>query len=223
MKETERRSKLGQPGHWEQTFREGDTVLLTAKADWPLLEGDPPGVRRIDRYCNALAARWRKRWEGPLLSRARGAAGPDTPPWEAQMTFRVTLLREDCFSFTVDITESTGAAPRSIRLGEAWSLPEGRPLLLREVLPPGEARRKKLLTQVGEQIEGRLNTGESLFYQDWSQRLPQYLSKERFYLEETGPVLFFPIRSIAPSLEGFPAFPLKNEKSACFFPSPLLS
>lgn len=209
MKEKELRAKLGQPGHWEQVFRDGESVLLTADAVWPLLEGDSPGVRRIDRYCNALATRWRKRWEGPLLARAGAAAGPDTPPWEAAMTFRVTLLRDDCFSFTIDITENTGSAPRRIRIGEAWTLPGGRPLLLREVLPPGDARKKKLLDRVKGQIEARLNSGESLFYQDWPQRLPAHLSTQRFYLEESGPVLFFPIRSIASSLEGFPTFPLK--------------
>lgn len=210
MKEGDILTTLGAPGCWEQSFREGEAVLLTADAAWPQLEGDAPGVRRINRYCNALAQRWQKRWEGPLLTRARAANRPDTPPWEAGMTFRVTLLTEACFSFYIDIIEGTGPTPRRIRLGEVWSLPDGRPLPLRELLPPGRARKGALLAQVGEQIERRLASGESLFYQDWPRRIAAHLSPQRFYMEEDGPVLFFPIRAIAPSMEGFPTFPLKK-------------
>ena len=62
------------PGAYRQVFKEGEAVLLTVTARWPRLEGDFPGVRRVNRYYDALFQRWRRRWEGPLLERARAAA-----------------------------------------------------------------------------------------------------------------------------------------------------
>lgn len=219
MKEAHTPPRLGQPGLCRQTFRDGETVLLTVKADWPLLEGEGPGPRRVNRYCNALARRWQKRWEGPLLKGARAAAGPDTPPWNAGMDFTVTLLRPDLFSFYLDIWEDTGLPrPRRLRLGETWRLPEGVPLTLKEVLSPGPHRRRAVLSEVGRQIGERLASGESLFHADWPRQAARAFSPQRFYCGSEGPLLFYPVDAIAPSLEGFPTFPLKNEKSTCFFP-----
>lgn len=219
MKEAHTPPRLGQPGLCRQTFRDGETVLLTVKADWPQLEGESIGAKRIGRYCDALAKHWQKRWEGPLLKAAKAAAGPDTPPWSAGMDFKVTLLREDLFSFYLDIWEDVGLSrPRRLRLGETWRLPEGVPLTLKEVLTPGGHWRRDLLAEVRRQIEERLTSGESLFHADWPRQTAARFSPQRFYCTEAGPCLFYPVDAIAPSLEGFPTFPLKNEKSTCFFP-----
>lgn len=224
MKEAHTPPKLGRPGLYRQTFREGERVLLTVKAAWPQLEGDSIGAKRINRYCDALARRWQKRWEGSLLKAAKAAAGPDTPPWSAGMDFTVTLLREDLFSFYLEIWEDVGLSrPRRLRLGETWHLPEGVPLPLKEVLSPGRRWRRAVLTEVRRQIEARLESGESLFRADWPRLVVSRFSPQRFYCTEAGPSLFYPVDAIAPSLEGFPTFPLKNEKSTCFFPGPLVS
>lgn len=224
MKKDHTPPRLGQPGLYRRTFKDGETVLLTVKAGWPQLEGDSIGAKRINRYCDALARRWQKRWEGPLLKAAKAAAGPDTPPWSAGMDFTVTLFREDLFSFYLDIWEDVGLPrPRRLRLGETWRLPEGVPLTLKEVLSPGRRWRRTVLTEVRRQIEARLESGESLFRADWPRLAVSRFSPQRFYCTEAGPSLFYPVDAIAPSLEGFPTFPLKNEKSTCFFPGPLVS
>ena len=71
MKKANVEPQLAQPGTYRKVFRDGETVLLTVTQRWPRLAGDSPGLRRIDRYYDALAERWRKRWEGPLLERAK--------------------------------------------------------------------------------------------------------------------------------------------------------
>lgn len=211
MKKDHTPTRLGQPGLCRRIFQDGETVLLTVKADWPQLEGDSPGVGRINRYCDALARRWQKRWEGPLLAAARSAAGPDTPPWSAGMDFTVTLFREDLFSFYLNIWEDVGLPrPRRLRLGETWHLPDGIPLTLKEVLPPDRHWKRSVLTEIHRQIEARLASGESLFHTDWPRLSAARFSPQRFYCTEAGPAVFYPVGSIAPALENFPAFPLKN-------------
>lgn len=211
MKEERTPLKLGQPGIYRQTFKDGERVLLTVRADWPQLEGNCPGVRRANRYCDALARSWQKRWEGHLQQAARAAAGPDTPPWEAGMDFTVTLLRDDLVSFYLDIWEDVGQArPRRLRLGEAWSLPDGVPLTLQELLPPDRHWKRRVLAEVRRQIGARLDAGESLYYADWPRLTGARFSSQRFFCGKDGPALFYPIGSIAPALEGFPTFPLKN-------------
>lgn len=200
---------LAQPGTFQETYREGETVLLTVQARWPQLEGEGPGVRRINRYYDALAQRWKKRWAGPLLDRAKAAAGPETPPWEARLDFTVTLFQEGCLSLYWEAVEDVGARrPRRLRQGDAWRLPEGIPILLRELLPPARSWRKAAVEEVRRQIGEQIEAGEALFWESWPTLAARAFSPDRFYLTQEGPVIFYPVESIAPALEGFPQFSL---------------
>ncbi len=202
---------LGEPGTYEESFREGDAVLLTVKARWPRLEEGCPGFRRVNRYYEALADRWKKRWAGPLLDSAKAAAGPDTPSWEASLNFTITRFQKDCLSLYWESTEDVGARrPRRIRQGDTWRLPEGTPISLRELLPPRRWWRSPVLTEVRRQIGERVNTGEAAFFEDWPALASRKFSPGRFYLTEAGPVVFYPIESLAPAMEGFPTFSLQG-------------
>ena len=200
---------LGKPGTYEEVFREGDTVLLTVKARWPRLEGEGPGFRRVNRYYEALADRWKKRWSGPLLADAKAAMGPETPPWKASLDFTVTLLENELFSLYWEAAEDIGARrPRRVRQGDVWRLPQGVPLTLRELLPTRRWWRGPVLEEVRRQIGERLNTGEAVFYEEWPSLASRKFSPGRFYLTADGPAVFYPVESIAPAMEGFPAFSL---------------
>ena len=200
---------LAQPGAYRQVFRDGETVLLTAAARWPRLAEASPGLRRVTRYYNALAARWRRWWEGPLLERARAAAGPETPPWSASMDFTVTLFSPDLLSLFIDIVEETGSRPRRVRLGDVWALPSGVPLELKELLARRRWRSAALET-VRAQVEERVSSGDCLYYEDWPRLVSARFSPQRFYLTGEGPVVFYPPEAIAPALEGFPTFSLAS-------------
>ena len=54
------------------------------------------------------------------------------------------------------------------------------------------------LAEVERQLRARLSAGESWFAPDWEARLPRSFDPEHFYLTEAGPVIYFPLYSIAP-------------------------
>jgi len=210
---------LGEPGTYEEVFREGEAVLLTVRARWPRLEETCPGLRRVNRYYGELADRWRKRWAGPLLTRAKAAGrAPDAPPWRATLDFTVTLLREDLLSLYWEAAEDTGGRrPRRMRQGDVWRLPEGVPVALRELLPQRRWWRGAVLEEVRRQIGERIRSGEAAFYEDWPGLASRKFSPGRFFLTGEGPVVFYPVESIAPAMEGFPSFSLKNLPQQALF------
>lgn len=204
--------RLEQAGVWKQAFREDGREILTAEARWPRLAEDSPGLRRINRYYEHLFGLWRKRWEGPLLTRAGAGAREKGAPWSVSLRYEITLFTPQIFSLWWEVGENTGARkPKRVRQGDIWALPQGTPILPGELFAPlGRHWRKAVLAEVERQINARLRVGESLFMEDWPQGIARHLSPEGFYLAEEGPFLFYPMESIAPALEGFPSFSLSS-------------
>lgn len=198
-------------GTYQRVFREGERVALTLTQRWPRLEEDGPGARRVNRYYAALAQRWRTRWEGPLLERAK-AAGEDAPTWTATLDHTITLNKDGLFSLYMDAAETTGPGrPRRVRQGDVWQLPQGLPLSLRELLPQRRWWRTPIIEEIRRQIGAQVNAGEAIYYEDWPALVSKKFSPERFYLTESGPTVFYPVESIAPALEGFPTFLTENQ------------
>lgn len=198
------------PGAYRQVFKEGESVLLTVTARWPQLEETSPGTRRINRYYDALLQRWRRRWEGPLLEQAGAAAGPETPPWSASLDFTVTRSDPERLSLWWEASEETAGRRRRVRRGDVWALPAGVPVSLWELLPRRRWQRGAVMECVRGQIGQRLRAGESIYYEDWPRLASRHFSPERSYLTPEGPVVFYPPETIAPSLEGFPTFSLRE-------------
>lgn len=213
MKQELTSSRLSEPGHYAQIHRDGERVLLTIQMNWPRLEETSPGLRRINRYYERLAQKLRERWEGDLLARAKAEATSDTSPWAVTLIFTISLLTPEFLSLTWTALEDLGGErPAQMMEGDTWSLPDGLPLPLSRFLPP-HYHKKDLLNELSSQIQARLATGENLFYEDWPIRVNTYFSPRRFFLSPKGPVLFFPVKTISPALEGFPSFSI----SACSF------
>jgi len=211
MKNTPLELRLAEPGRYQRSFREGERVLLSLSQRWPRLEEASPGLRRVNRYYEALAQRWRKRWEGPLLEQARAAAERGGPPWRAGLDFTPTLLQDGLFSLYLDAWEDLGEKrPRRVRQGDAWRLPAGVPVLLRELLPRQRWWRGPVLEEVRRQISAQVNAGEAIYYEDWPALVSKRFSPDRFWLTREGAVVFYPPETIAPALEGFPSFLVKT-------------
>lgn len=214
MKKTPGPPKPAEPGCCERVFRDGEVKLLTVRARWPRLEETSPGAGRINRYYDALADRWLKRWEGPVRERARAAlaaGGPEAEklPWSASLDFTVTLFQDGVLSLYLDAAEEVGQRrPNRVRQGDAWLLPSGIPLTLRELLPRRRWWRGPVLEAVRRQAGRQLQSGEAVFYDDWVKLVSKRFSPKRFYLTEDGPVVFYPVESVAPAMEGFPSFSL---------------
>lgn len=214
MKKPPASPALAEPGCCEKVFQDDGVTLLTVHARWPRLEETSPGARRINRYYDALADRWLKRWEGPLQERAKavlagGGGELGTLPWSASLDFTVTLFQDGALSLYLDTVEATGQRrPRRVRQGDAWLLPAGIPLTLRELLPRRRWWRGPVLEAVRRQAGRQLQAGEAVFYDDWVKLLSKRFSPRRFYLTPAGPVVFYPVEAVAPAMEGFPAFSL---------------
>ena len=200
---------------WRREFCwEEEPVLAVSGVRLELPEGIP-GLRRLERWCRRLEGAWAARWERELYPRActaaRQAREVSHPfrPWEASLTGVVTLHTPECLSLYYDAAERTGGPHGvTLRQGSAWALPGGSPLTLGERFPPGFRWRAWALAEVERQLRARLSAGESWFAPDWEARLPRSFDPERFYLTEAGPVIYFPLYSIAPYAEGIPAFSL---------------
>lgn len=200
-------SALMGAGHHRQVFRGEEGPLLTLRARWPQPEGEDRASRRLRRYYDRLARRWLARWTGPLLEKAKEAHAQG---WQAEMDFTVTCLEDGLLSLYIDLTETTDR-PRRVRLGDVWELKRGTPVPLSALLGRPRHWKGRVLEQVETQAAERVNSGEYLYYEDWPQLCRRWFSPERYYLTAEGPVVFFPMETIAPALEGVPVFPLSSE------------
>ena len=190
---------------------EGEPVLETQIAAQALPKYAPA---RLTAYYQAVEAAWLARWENRLYplacaaaGRARGASRPFRP-WSARLERRLTLEEGGVLSLRLDAQEHTGG-PRLARhrQGDTWLLPRGTPLALSDLFP-GRRWRRGVLEQVAAQIQARTAGGECRFSPGWERLLPRRFDPERFYCLPEGPVVFFPLCSIAPYAEGIPEFPL---------------
>lgn len=189
----------------QQSFPGEGGPMLTIKARWPQLEGEGRAVRRINRYYDRLFRRCLERWSGPLLDRAGAAKAQG---WQVGMDFTVTYYEEGLLSLYIELTEATEGRPRVVRLGDVWELARGTPVALSTLLGCGRRWRSRAMEQVEGQVAQRVGSGECIYYEDWPQLCRQWFSPQRYYLTHEGPVVFYPTETIAPALEGVPAFVL---------------
>ena len=176
----------------------------------------PTAPARLERYYRRTEAAWTARWEKILYPRAcaalRAARAASRPfrPWEASLTPAVTLDAPERLSLTVDAVERLdGPHAVTLRRGDAWALPGGKPLALAELFPAGFRWRRWVLEEVARQLRARQASGESRFWPDWERRLARSFDPERFFLTEEGPSVFFPLYALGPYVEGIPTFPLR--------------
>ncbi len=202
-------------GEWRQVLEWEGEPVLSLWLQYPKLPEDTPGLRRVNRYYQRLARQWRTRWEGPLCLQARACAqamrerSRPFQPWEARLTYQITCQTEDLLSLSVDAYEYAGGAHGlTTRRGDTWDLPAGLPRTLASFFPPRRPWRRLVLEQVERDIRRRLSSGESWFEPDWQRLIVREFDPERFYCTPEGPVVFYPLYSVAPYAEGIPVFPI---------------
>ena len=198
---------------WERTLFWEEEPVLTLSLRRPKLPEDTPGLRRMERYYRQVAEQWKARWEGPLYAQAQAAAGQARQssrpfrPWEATLTFTVTYRQEGLLSLYTDTFEYTGGVHGlTVRRGDTWQVPSGIPRTLQSFFPPRARWRSQIYGEIRRQIQARIHSGESLFADDWEQRLVPEFDPERFYLTPNGIAVFYPLYAIAPYAEGIPVF-----------------
>lgn len=206
-----------QSTHWIQQLKQEGRLVLKLSITLPRLIGESPGVRRVNRYYQRLGDQWRERWTGPLYARACAAqsaaiaASLSFRPWEVQVDYTITSQTPTLLSLYWDAYENIGGAHGlTVRHGDTWQLPSGTPISLRDQLPGPRNWRSWILQEISRQVTARVASGEGLYFEAWPALIRTYFSPERFYLTPDGPVVFYPLYSIAPYAEGIPTFVLSN-------------
>ncbi|MBQ3135024.1 MAG: DUF3298 domain-containing protein [Oscillospiraceae bacterium] len=196
---------------WKLTLQ-GESVLI-GRLSYPRFTGDGRGVRAINRYYRRVAETWKRRWNRELYCRAcldladRGAAGKRFQPWQAELTTCVTLTSGDRFSLWQETKEQQGNQPPFVvRRGDSWNVRTGAPITLASALCGGKRWRRKLLEQLVQQVERRLNQGESLLFQACPQLVKAEFDPANFWLEEDGLRIFYPPEVLGSRVEGTVVF-----------------
>lgn len=182
--------------------------VLTLRLSLPSFAGDDRRLRRIER-CYARFGRCYERYCARfLLPRAaeafRLAAAANRPfaLWEAEGSFRVTLLTPQLLSLTLDTAEPDFEAAFRRRRGDTWDLRDGLPLALSDFFPDdpfplrrGRAAARAALTDQIDELRP-----------DWRLRLRTAAKGEHFYLTAEGLVFFYPMYALGGAALGIPEF-----------------
>lgn len=179
----------------------------------PEVEGTWRGIEKIQRYYRACAEAWRTRWEREIYCRAcldlaqRREKGLPFKVWRCELETRLALEGEGLLSLWQEGTEHWGFdRPLVLRTGDVWDLAEGVPRTLASFFPGRRSWRREVLKVLEEQAAARLAGGESLLDEDCLSKLRRCFSPQRFWLEEDGVHIFFPLYALAPAGEGIPSF-----------------
>nr|WP_173023458.1 MULTISPECIES: DUF3298 and DUF4163 domain-containing protein [unclassified Pseudoflavonifractor] len=200
-------------GQWKHVLKCEEEPVLTLDLRWPRLPDENAALRRISRYYQRFADQWKARWEAALYARACAALAEAREnsrpfqPWQAQLVYTVTYNENGLLSLFSDAYEYTGGAHgMTVRCADAWNLTDGSPRSLSSFFPPRSRWRRQVLEAVRTQIAARLATGESVYFDDWEKKAETEFDPGRFYLTQEGVTVFYPLYTLAPYVEGMPAF-----------------
>lgn len=198
---------------WTKTMKYNGEPVLTFLIRRPVF-ADSGKTRRVERYFGEITNQWKKRWETHLFSKACQAkiiaseAGEAFQPWQAKLTFTVTLWQPSLLSLRIDVSENTETSrPFLVCSGETWDCATGYPRTLRSFFPAKNRRwRKELVNALIEQAEEKLASGESLLDPECAQLIERTFDPEQFYLTEKGLAIYYPLYALGPYAEGIPVF-----------------
>ena len=207
---------------WEEEHRiltlEGQPVL-EYDLRWPRLNNAKGDSRRINRYYSRLARQWQLRWQREVYWQAcldlaqKLAESRPFIPWAGSLTGEMTLWESGLLSLSLTGEERRGSKKICrVRWGDTWQVKEGAPC------PPSHFFQKKakwkneLLSQLIEEGQAMVKSGEHFFDSDWEARLPRWLNQAQVWLTENRMEWAFPPCAISPSAEGVPLFSLPREK-----------
>ena len=199
---------------WKESLdREGEPVLELELAV-PLPVEEDRGAVRMGRWCARLGAVWYRRWAGAFYqsacaawTEARAQARPFRP-WEAGLTWKLTREDDKVCSLWLEGRERRGGGEtRTVRTAMTWTRRDGLPRTLAQCFPASEPWREEVLEQIRSQLEERRREGVFLA-RDAGDRAAVRFDPSRFFLADTGPVLYYPMGALGPVSSGILEFAL---------------
>lgn len=201
---------------WKESLDwEGEPVLELELAV-PLPVEEDRGAVRMGRWCARLGAVWYRRWAGAFYqaacaawTEARAQARPFRP-WEAGLTWKLTREDDKVCSLWLEGRERRGGGEtRTVRTAMTWTRRDGLPRTLAQCFPASEPWREEVLEQIRSQLEERRREGVFLA-RDAGDRAAVRFDPSRFFLTDTGPVLYYPMGALGPASSGILEFPLER-------------
>lgn len=180
--------------------------------------------RRIRRFYRLQAQSYLRYCERWLLPQAKAeyqsALATSTPfsCFHAALTYQITYNDGGFWSLYTQSCETTRAGHALLtRHGDTWDLAIGYPVALSSFFPPHTRWKQQLLSVAAQEIQRQETAGISIYHADWRRALRRHLNPRSFYLTADGLVFFYPMYSIAPAIEGIPAFllPYPHTGSLC--------
>ena len=198
---------------WQLTLQ-GETVLV-CQLTYPRWDGRSRGVRAMNRYYQRVAETWKRRWNRELYLQAcldlAGHSGTGHPfqPWQAQVETFVTLERGPLVSLWQEGRERPGRqVPFVVRRGDTWNVETGAPVMLSSFFGGERGWRKRVVNQLTQQAQKRLERGDSLLFQTCATLTKTQFDPTRFWVEEDGLRIFYPPEILGSRVEGTVTFPV---------------
>lgn len=192
---------------------DGIPVLsATATIPQPVPAGSK-GSRRIRQYYQLQCRSFFNYCQKSLLPQAeleyRTALENSTPLpcFHAELEYHITYQKDSLLSLYTQSRETTLPGRTLLtRHGDTWNLRTGYPVPLSSFFPSRSPWKRNLLTLAAEEIQRQEDAGISRYHESWRRALRRHFNPQNFYLTEAGIAFFFPMYSIAPSMEGIPTF-----------------
>ena len=200
--------------------------VLTASGELPLPEDTDRIARRIRRYYQLQSRAFLRYCEHQLLPCAKAActaaleSSTPLPCFRAELTRQITYNGSGLWSLYTQMQETTLPGRLLVRRwGDTWELSCGYPCSLGDFFPPRHPWKRQLLALAAEEIEEQLRAGTAQYHEDWRRRLRRAFNPRNFYLTPEGLAFFFPMYSIAPSMERVPVFLLPRGAEGLLLPA----
>lgn len=189
--------------------------VLTALVTVPQPQSTDRVSRRIRRYYQAQCRAFLRYCQHGLLPQAEAeyraalAASAPLPCFRAELKYQVTYNEGGLWSLYTQSREVTLPGQTLLtRHGDTWDLTSGYPASLSDFFPPRSGWRKRLLETAAAEIQKQERSGIARYDPDWQKKLRRRFNPRNFYLTADGLAFFFPMYTIAPSVEGIPTFTL---------------
>ena len=211
----------------EREWKHDGIPVLSASVSIPRPTGSGSGVfRRIQRFYDTQARAFLcycNRWllpESIAKCEAALAASTPLPHLHAQLSYHITYNEGGFWSlYTQSCEPDPAGAPFFFRHGDTWDLTAGYPVALRSFFHPRAHWRSCLLTLAAQEIERQEQAGTALYLPAWRRLLRRHLNPRNYYLTPDGIAFFFPMHSIAPSIERIPVFLLPYSEACVSSPT----
>lgn len=127
--------------------------------------------------------------------------------FEAVSAYEVTKNENDILSLYYDhYTYTGGAHGNTVRASETWNTEDGSRIGLYSFTDDPVRYQTEILENIRAQIASQIESGEGMYFDDYSTLIVEYFNPKSFYLTPQETVVYYQQYEIAPYASGIPEF-----------------